>query len=63
MLCFVQLPLLSCGKHVPEPCESSTLRFFIDSFYRSEKNCDNLLCLFVGPKGTLIGPGLKSISG
>ena len=24
----VPLPLLSCGKHVPEPCESSTLRFF-----------------------------------
>ena len=40
----VPLPLLSCGKHVPEPCESSTLRFFIDSVYRSEKNCDNLLC-------------------
>jgi hypothetical protein len=30
----VPLPLLSRGKHVPEPCESSTLGFFIDFFYR-----------------------------
>ena len=40
----VPLPLLSCDKHVPEPCESSRLGSSIDSFCRLEKNCDNLLC-------------------
>ena len=40
----VPLPLLSGGKHVLEPCESSTLESSIDSFCRLEKNCDNLLC-------------------
>jgi hypothetical protein len=29
----VPLPLLSCGKHVPEPCESSTLGSSIDLNY------------------------------
>jgi hypothetical protein len=40
----VPLPLLSCDKHVPEPCESSTLGSSIGSFCRLEKNYDNLLC-------------------
>ena len=33
----VPIPLLSCGKHVQEPCESSTLGSSIDSFCRLEK--------------------------
>ena len=34
----VPIPLLSCGKYVPEPCESSKLGSSIDSFCHLEKN-------------------------